>query len=620
MTGPYASARTGPEDSTDPTPREERRVITVLFADLVGFTERAETLDPEDVRGLLTTYYQELRSRLEQHGGVVDKFIGDAVMAVFGAPVAHEDDPERAVRAALAIREWARGRDDLHLRIGVNTGTALVALDPSSTGVGMVAGDMVNTASRIQSAAPTDGVLVGEPTYRTTAGVFDYEPHEPVEAKGKSEPLHVWEPVRARVAVGGARRVGETPLVGREDELARLRAAFERVVEDGRSRLVTLLGVPGIGKTRLVRELEQRLREDRAAATWLAGRSPSYGASGSLSSLADMVRSRAGIVEADDSARVEAKLRAAIDALPAGPSDATWLLGHLRPLAGVGGDGAFREDGRAEAFAAWRRFFELLTDGGAVVLGFDDLHWADEAVLDFVDELVEHALVPILVLGTARPELYDRRPDWGSGDRREAIALEPLTDEETMVLVRELAGARPLPSELEPALLARAAGNPLYAEEFARMAAEGGSPGLALPESVRGIVAARLDVVPPEEKELLQDAAVLGQTFWPGALAHVGGREPAGLARAARRARAQGVRSPRVALRRRGGAGVRVSSSPDPRGRLRADPALAALADAPARRGVDGVASRRPRGGQSGAPRRALPGCPRLRPRGGGPR
>jgi len=505
-------------------------VITVLFADLVGFTERAETLDPEDVRGLLTTYYGELRSRLEQHGGVVDKFIGDAVMAVFGAPVAHEDDPERAVRAALAIREWARGREDVQLRIGVNTGTALVALEPSPTGVGMVAGDMVNTASRIQSAAPTDGVLVGEATYRTTAGVFDYEPHEPVEAKGKSEPLPVWEPVRARAAVGGARRVGETPLVGREAELARLGAAFERVAEDGRARLVTVLGVPGIGKTRLVRELERRLPEDRAPTTWLTGRSPSYGASGSLAGLAEMVKSRAGIVETDDGARVEAKLRGAIDALPAGRSDAAWLLGHLRPLAGVGGEGAFREDGRAEAFAAWRRFFELLAEGGAVVLSFDDLHWADDAVLDFVDELVEHALVPLLVLGTARPELLDRRPDWGSGDRRETVALEPLTDEETMVLVRELAGAGPLSSELEPTLLARAAGNPLYAEEFARMAAEGGSPGRALPESVRGIVAARLDVVPPAEKELLQDAAVLGQTFWPGALAHVGGRDPAGLA------------------------------------------------------------------------------------------
>ncbi len=292
---------------------------------------------------------------------------------------------------------------------------------------------------------------------------------------------------------------------------------------------MTLVGVPGIGKTRLVRELERRLREGGAPGTWLAGRSLSYGASGSLSSLAEMVKSLAGIVETDDGARVEAKLRAAIDALPVGRSDATWLLGHLRPLAGVGGDGAFREDGRAEAFAAWRRFFELLADGGPVVLGLDDLHWADEAVLEFVDELVEHALVPMLVLGTARPELLDRRPDWGSGDRRETIALEPLTDEETMVLVHELAGTEPLPAELVPTLLARAAGNPLYAEEFARMAAEGGSPGLSLPESVRGIVAARLDVVPPEEKELLQDAAVLGQTFWPGALAHVGGREPARL-------------------------------------------------------------------------------------------
>jgi class 3 adenylate cyclase len=520
---------TGPEDATTSSPREERRVITVLFADLVGFTERAESLDPEDVRGLLTSYYRELRTLLEEHGGVVDKFIGDAVMAVFGAPVAHEDDPERAVRAALAIRGWARGRDDVKLRIGVNTGTALVGLEPSATGVGMVAGDMVNTASRIQSAAPTDGVLVGESTYRATTEVFDYRPHEPVEAKGKSEPLSVWEPLRARVAIGGARRLGEMPLVGRERELRRLLAAFELARDEARPRLVTLVGVPGIGKTRLAGELEQRLRGGGAPFTWLTGRSPSYGAGGSLSSLGDMVKSLAGIAESDDAATVEAKLRSAVAALPAEDSDAAWLLGQLRPLVGVGGDRPLHEDGRADAFAAWRRLFELLAHGGPVVLAFDDLHWADDAVLDFVDELVEQTRAPVLVLATARPELSDRRPGWGAGDRRETIALEPLTDEETMALVRGLAGSEPLSSGLEETLLARAAGNPLYAEEFSRMAAEGGTPGLALPESVRGIVAARLDVVPLEERDVLQDAAVLGQRFWPDALVHLGPRSREGV-------------------------------------------------------------------------------------------
>jgi class 3 adenylate cyclase len=513
-------------------PREERRVVTVVFVDLVGFTERAESLDPEDVRALLTTYYAQVRGELERHGGVVDKFIGDAVMAVFGAPVAHEDDPERAVRAALAIREWAGGRDDVDLRVGVNTGTALVALEPSATGIGMVAGDVVNTASRIQAAAPTDGVLVSEATYRATADVFDYREREPVEAKGKSEPVRVLEPLEARVELGRARRLGHAPLVGRQVELGRLRDAYERVTSDRLPLLVTLVGVPGIGKTRLVRELERLLDGERAA-SWLAGHSLSYGAGSSLSSLGELVKAHAGVLESDDAAEADAKLRRAVGSLTGSRSDAGWLLGHLRPLVGLAGDGAGREDGQAEGFAAWRRYFELLSASAPLVLELDDVHWADDAVLDFVDDLVLGASGPMLVVATARPELAERRPDWISeGERRATIALEPLSDEETMELVQGLAGTGSLAPELEEILLARAAGNPLYAEEFARMAAVGGSPDGALPESVHGIVAARLDVVPPEEKAILQDAAVLGQTFWVDALAHVRGEEPAAVSAA----------------------------------------------------------------------------------------
>jgi len=523
VTAPYASPMAGPDDAS---PREERRVITVLFVDLVGFTEQAETLDPEDVRALLTTYYREVRAELERHGGVVDKFIGDAVMAVFGAPVAHEDDPERAVRAALAICDWASGRDDVELRAGVNTGTALVALEPSETGIGIVAGDMVNTASRIQSAAPTGGVLVGEETYRATLDVFEYAERAAVEAKGKSEPVRVWEPVAARVEVGSGRRTGGAPLVGRARELAVLRDAFERVAKGEGARFALLAGVPGIGKTRLVAELEQTARAADPTLTWLEGRSLPYGAGTSFRGLGEMVRTYAGIMETDDASQAAAKLERAVGALTEDASDARWLAWQLRPLAGLAGESAAREDQRADAFAAWRRFFELLAARGPLVLVFDDLHWADTAILDFLDGLAQSLVTArLLVLGTARPELVERRPAWGLSDgNRTSMRLDPLSEDETGELLRALAGDLDIADGVRAGLLERAGGNPLYAEEFVRMFSEGGRErGVALPQSVQGIVAARLDALSRDEKDLLQDAAVLGQVFWPGALRYVSG-------------------------------------------------------------------------------------------------
>jgi len=508
-------------------PREERRFITVVFTDLVGFTERSEQLDPEDVRALLTTYYERVRAELEAHGGTVDKFIGDAVMAVFGAPVAHEDDPERAVRAALAIGEWARGRDDIDLRVGINTGPALVALEQSTSGMGMVAGDMVNTASRIQSAAPTNGVLVGEPTHRATYEVFEYEERPAIEAKGKSAPLRVWEPLGARVSIG-ARPLGDAPLVGRERELDLLRAAFDRARTERDPQLVTLVGVPGIGKTRLVRELERIAGSGDPPASWLEGRSLPYGAGTSFWGLGEMVKAHAGVMETDTAAEAESKLRAALAALTPDTSDARWLEGQLRPLVGLATDSGLREDRPEEAAAAWRRFFELVASRNPLVLAFDDLHWAGEGVLDFVDEVVTQAIsLPLLVLATARPELLDRRPAWGGGKPNAAtISLAPLTDGETLELVSSLGRELDLDSQGREALLRRAGGNPLYAEEFVRIAVDR-DPQAALPDSVQGIIAARLDVLSQREKEVLQDASVLGQVFWLGALAHVAGTERA---------------------------------------------------------------------------------------------
>ncbi|HXG76805.1 MAG TPA: adenylate/guanylate cyclase domain-containing protein, partial [Gaiellaceae bacterium] len=506
------------------TPREERRVVTVVFTDLVGFTERSEELDPEDVRALLTAYYRQVRSILEEHGGTVDKFIGDAVLGVFGAPVAHEDDPERAVRAALAVCEWARTRDDLALRVGVNTGRAFVALDPSDTGIGIVAGDMVNTAARIQSAAPTGRVLVGEETYRATRDVFDFAEHEALELKGKSEPVPVWEPVRARVRIGEARRRTDAPLVGRERELALLQEALERAARGEGVRFVTVVGVPGIGKTRLVAELERVARARFPGLTWLAGRSLPYGAGTSFRGLGAMVQAYAGIMETDDASEADAKLARAVGELTEDASDARWLVSQLRPLVGLAGEAPVREERRADAFAAWRRFFELLAGRGPLVLVHDDLHWADESVLDFLEELVQaSAPVPLLVVGTARPELLERRPGWAeAAGARSLLRLDPLSPEETGELIAALVREGALDAALERAIVARAGGNPLYAEELVRLVAEGErAPDAPLPLSVQGIVAARLDALAREEKELLQDAAVVGQVFWPGALRRV---------------------------------------------------------------------------------------------------
>jgi class 3 adenylate cyclase/tetratricopeptide (TPR) repeat protein len=513
--------------------REERKVVSVLFADLVGFTSRAEQLDPEDVRALLGPYHARLREELERYGGTVEKFIGDAVMALFGAPVVHEDDPERAVRAALTIRDWAREAGELRLRIAVATGEALVALGARpSEGEGMASGDVVNTAARLQTAAPVNGIFVDETTYRATQHAIDYQGAEPVEAKGKAQPVLAWEAVeaRARFGVDTAQRT-RAPLVGRDRELETLTGALARVREDRSPQLLTLVGVPGIGKTRLVYELFQAVEADPELIYWRQGRSLPYGEGVSFWALGEMVKAQAGILETDSPAETERKLRAAIETAVEDAKDASWVEGHLRPLAGLAGDSETFAQQRAESFAAWRRFFEALAEERPLVLVFEDLHWADEGLLEFIDHLIDWAVgVPILVVCTARPELLTLRPDWGGGKPNAAtVSLSPLSDEQTARLLAALLERAVLPAETQTALLQRAGGNPLYAEEFVRMVADrgisGGDGELPLPESVQGIVAARLDALPDEEKALLQDAAVIGKVFWLGAAAEMGGCE-----------------------------------------------------------------------------------------------
>ena len=485
--------------------REERKVVTVLFTDLVGFTSRAEELDPEDVRAMLTPYYARLREQIEQRGGTVEKFIGDAVMAVFGAPVAHDDDPVRAVLTALAIHGSS---PDLEIRTAVHTGEALVALDADvAAGEAFVSGDVVNTAARLQSAAPVNGILVGEATYRATRHVIDYREAPPVEAKGKAKPISVWEVVGARSRFGtDVAQSHRTALVGRERELSLLTDAFQRSKSEETAQLVTLVGVPGIGKSRLVAELFSILDADPDVYWWRQGRSLPYGESRSVWALGEIVKAQAGILESDDAQTAQEKLGAICDD--------DWVLSHIQPLAGVAGEIDESRDRRSEAFSAWRRFFETLAEERPLVLVFEDLHWADDTLLDFVDYLAEWVSgVPMLLVATARPELLERRPDWGGGKRNATtLSIGALSDEATARLLPVM------PAEKQRLVLARAEGNPLYAAEFARMLEDSVGDELPLPETVQGLIAARIDQLPAEEKTLVQDASVLGKVFWPSAL------------------------------------------------------------------------------------------------------
>ena len=511
--------------------REERKVVTVVFADLVGSTARAERLDPEDVRAILTPYHDRLRTELERHGGTVEKFIGDAVVGVFGAPVAHEDDAERAVRAALAIQESISEMNEadpklaLEVRIGVNTGDAVVALDArAELGEAFVAGDVVNTGARLQSAAPQGGVLVGEQTFRATERAIEYESHPPVTAKGKAEPLLVWRAVGRRASWGIDLSDARTPLVGRDDERDVLVGALARARSRREPQLVTVVGVPGIGKSRLVRELFRVVDEDPELIVWRQGRSLPYGEGSAFWGLAEIVKAQAGILETDGAEEAATKITAAVTDLVADPTEGSWVERHLLSLTGVQQTRSSPQADLDEAFSAWRRFLEALAERQPAVLVFEDLHWADDALLDFVDALPDRVTgVPLLVVCSARPELLERRAGWGGGLRNAAtISLVPLSDEDTARLLAALLGTPVLPADQQAALLHRAGGNPLFAEEYARMLA-GGSDPAAAPESLQGVVAARIDALPPDEKNLLQLASVLGKVFWTDALSSLSG-------------------------------------------------------------------------------------------------
>jgi class 3 adenylate cyclase len=528
------SPRSSPEETGA---ERERKVISALFCDLAGFTERAQLLDPEDVHRLLSPYFARARSELERFGATVEKFIGDAVCALFGAPRAHGDDPERAIRAALAVRDSvaelneADPQLDLHVRLGVATGEAIVELGARATeGKGMAWGDVLNTAFRLQAAAPVDGILADETTYRSTRLLIDYGEAELVRVKGRAEPIPVWQALAPRGRRGvDLSQAGREPLVDRRDELESLLEILDRVARNRSPELVTIVGEPGIGKSRLVFELFRRIELSPALITWRQARSSPYGDGFTLWALGEIVKGQAGILETDGALAASIKLGRAVRDLVSAPADAARIEAHLRSLVGLAPLAEIAGGRREAAFAAWRHFLEAVARERTLVLVFEDVHWGDEALLDFIEHLLEWSRdVGLLIICTARPEIVQQRPAWREKENATPLDLLPISEQETGELVAELAGDA-IPAETATAIVSAASGNPLYAVEFVRMLEDrrlGLHRQLPIPESVQGLIAARIDSLSAEEKALLQDAAVVGKVVWPGALAATGSRSP----------------------------------------------------------------------------------------------
>lgn len=536
---PLAAAPTAAPGVTAPQVAE-RRLVTLLFADLVGFTTLSEGRDAEDVRELLDRYFTLCRETIGRYGGTVEKFIGDAVMAVWGTPVAQEDDAERAVRAALDLVDAVRrlgeeaGVTGLALRAGVLTGEAAVTLGASE--MGMVAGDLVNTASRLQSVAEPGTVLVGESTRRASDEAIAYEPAGERVLKGKELPVAAWRALRIIAKRGGAGRSEqlEAPFVGRTAELQLIKDFYHGTARERGVRLVSVIGQGGIGKSRLAWEFLKYIDGLTEVAYWHQGRSPAYGEGITFWALGEMVRTRLGIGEGAGEEVTRAALAATLAEFVTDAAERRSLEGPLLGLLGIEDQPA---TARGELFTAWRTFFERIAEQGPVILVFEDLQWADEGLIDFIEEMLAWSRGrPIYLITLARPELLDRRPTWGAGQRGfTSLGLDPLTDAEMREL---LAGLVPgLPEPAVKAIVGRAEGIPLYAVETIRMlinegrleAADGAYrpvgdlTRLAVPETLHALIAARLDALEPAERGLLQDASVIGLSFAPDALAAVSG-------------------------------------------------------------------------------------------------
>ena len=510
--------------------------MSVLFADLVGFTAWSESRDAEETRELLSRFFELARTLIARYGGTVEKFIGDAVMAVWGTPVATEDDAERAVRAALDLVASIPELDPaLRARAGVLTGEAAVTI--GAQGEGMVAGDLVNTASRIQSAAAPGTVLVGEVTRRASEQAIVYESAGEHELKGKAEPVALWRALRVVSGVGGQLKSAglEAPFVGRERELKLIKELFHGCASERRAHLVSVTGIAGIGKSRLAWEFYKYFDGIVEQVNWHRGRCLAYGEGVAYWALADMVRMRCRIAEDEQPASARLKLQATLEEHLLVPEERAFVEPRLAQLLGL--DEAAAGD-RQDLFAAWRLFFERLADVYPTVLAFEDMQWADTSLLDFVEYLLEWSRdSPLYVITLARPELHERRPGWGAGQRNfTSLYLEPLSQGAMEALLEGLVPG--LPERLREQILARAQGVPLYAVETVRMLLDRGLLAqegpvftpigeietLEVPETLHALIAARLDGLSGEERQRLQDGAVLGKTFTVRALAALAGR------------------------------------------------------------------------------------------------
>ena len=606
-----ATAFDGNKSSIDRlTTPEERRVVTIMFADITGSTPLADRLDPEDMRAILTGYFNLMTEQIRRHGGTVEKYIGDAVMAIFGAPVAHEDDPDRGIRAALDMQaalnrfntrrlEHDPSATRLQMRIGINTGDVAAPGAQFRRQDFLITGDAVNVASRLQQAASPDTILVGERTYLSTRNVFDFRPIAPLQLKGKHEPVHAW----VVQGLKGGREVSpaiaqhprgieglQSPLVGRQLELTLMHTTYARVQAEQRPHLITLLGAPGIGKSRLVREFI--LREEEAAKSAssahgrdkagphprvLQGRCPPYGEGITYWPLIEILRSLLHVREGERREALEERLvQFVLETLTAAQSseDAEQVAHALIRSIGSGfsdgGSAQYMGDRReiqrstysksteqggpqVALMRAWRVFLEAIAEQGPLILEIDDLQWADEALLDLLEYLTDRiSQAPILFICPARPDLFERRREWGGGRRNfTTIVLESLSREESGELITGLLNTQELPDVLYHTIQSRAEGNPFFVEEIVRMLIDQGvlvkqdgcwrpseqneavlselaSPATPpedtlidqhyvlplprLPDTVQGVLAARVDLLSQVEKQVLQDAAIIGRT------------------------------------------------------------------------------------------------------------
>ncbi|HYG72852.1 MAG TPA: AAA family ATPase [Actinomycetota bacterium] len=524
-------------------PRMERKFATALFADLVGSTTLAEREDPEVVQSVVGQTFDRLAEEIARYEGLLEKFMGDAVLAVFGVPRAHEDDAERAVRAALEMQAVlselnrgfaAEGKPTLAMRIGIEAGEVLVDVERvSGPRDRMLTGDAVNTAARLQTAAEPGQVVVGPTVYTGTKEIVEYRELDALTLKGKAEPVPAWSALRIKARIRGERaRLGlEARLIGRDEELTVLKQTLRRVEGEGRPALVTIVGPAGVGKSRLVMELERYIEGLPDVVYWRRGRCLAYGNT-AYSAFADAIKAQCEIFD-DDPAEVAAKKAEAAARELFGDDS---VAPHLRALVGAGEATAIARD---ELFDGWRRFLERLAARYPLVLVLDDIHWADDGLLDFIDHVADWAQGPITVVATARAELFEMRPMWGGGKRNAAsISLDPLSVDEGEEMLADLLPG-PVDESLKRTIVERSEGNPLYVEEIVRKLIDEGVlrateasrwevaravDDIELPRSVQGLIAARLDGLPDDEKAILQDAAVIGRVFWIGAVAELTGR------------------------------------------------------------------------------------------------